>query len=82
MNKRRLHPCKFGINEDIIAQRGNRLMRNDGRRLQITHVINYLSSVNDMKPWVVHETNVPLTDIHNGGQVLGIKCDGQSSVPM
>ena len=57
-------------------------MRNDGRRLQINHVINYLSDVNDMKPFVVHEIDVPLTDSHDGGQVLGIKCDGQSSVPM
>ena len=35
-----------------------------------------------MKPFIVHETGVPLTDSHDGGQVLAIKCDGQSSVPM
>ena len=35
-----------------------------------------------MKPFIVHETGVPLTDSHDGGQVLGIKCDGQSSVPV
>ena len=35
-----------------------------------------------MKPFAVHETGVPLTDSHDGGQVLGLKCDEQSSVPV
>ena len=35
-----------------------------------------------MKPFAVHETGVPLTDSHDGGQVLGLKRDGQGSVPV
>ena len=33
-----------------------------------------------MNPFAIHETGVPLTDIHDGGQVLGLKRDGQGSV--
>ena len=35
-----------------------------------------------MNPFTVHETGVPLTGSHDGGQVLGLKRDGQGSVPV
>ena len=33
-----------------------------------------------MRTFVVQETRVPLTGSHDGGQVLGLKRDGQGSV--
>ena len=35
-----------------------------------------------MRPFTVQETGVPLTGSHDGGQVLGLKRDGQGSVPV
>ena len=35
-----------------------------------------------MNPFTVDETGVPLIGSHDGGQVLGLKRDGQGSVPV